>query len=126
MKNVYDGVVVLGGNGQATVQLPDWFEALNSDYRYQLTAIGSPAPGLYVAQEVRSGTFVIAGGLAGQKVSWQLTGIRRDPWANKNRIPVEEGKAPKEQGSYLYPEAYGLSRERSVDPVARTSQATGR
>ena len=40
MKNVYDGVVILDKKGEAEVDLPDWFSALNKDYRYQLTAIG--------------------------------------------------------------------------------------
>ena len=36
------------------------------------------------------------------KVSWQVTGIRKDPWANANRIQVEEDKPGKEQGYYPY------------------------
>src|SRR5215213_8141479 len=39
MKNVYDGVVVLDNKGEAEIDLPDWFSALNKDFRYQLTAI---------------------------------------------------------------------------------------
>ena len=31
MKNVYDGVVTLNDNGEAWVQLPNWFQALNID-----------------------------------------------------------------------------------------------
>jgi len=38
------------------------------------------------------------------KVSWQVTGIRKDPWANANRIEVEEDKPTKERGYYLYPD----------------------
>ena len=43
MKNIYDGVVTLDVYGEAEVQLPAWFEALNTDFRYQLTAIGASA-----------------------------------------------------------------------------------
>jgi hypothetical protein len=107
MKNVYDGTVVLDGAGQARVQLPDWFEALNRDYRYQLTAVGAPAPGLHIAAEVSGGAFAIAGGAAGQKVCWQVTGIRQDAWANAHRIPVEATKPAEDQGRYLHPELYG-------------------
>jgi hypothetical protein len=39
MKNVYDGLVVLDDKGEAKIELPDWFGALNKDFRYQLTAI---------------------------------------------------------------------------------------
>ena len=59
---------------QATVQLPGYFEALNTDFRYQLTSIGRFAP-VYVASEVSNNAFTIAGGTAGQKISWQITGI---------------------------------------------------
>lgn len=46
MKNIYDGVVLLDNSGEAVVQLPDWFQALNKDFRYQLTSLGSPQPNL--------------------------------------------------------------------------------
>jgi hypothetical protein len=104
MMNVYNGTVTLDGKGVATVELPEWFEALNRDYRYQLTAIGSPAPELHIARKVEDGEFSIAGGKAGQEVSWQVTGIRQDAWANANRIPVEVEKPEEDQGRYLHPE----------------------
>jgi hypothetical protein len=105
MKNVYDGITLLDEQGEAAVQLPDWFEALNSDFRYQLTCIGGFAQ-VYVAQEVHGNRFRIAGGRAGLKVSWQVTGIRRDAYAQAHRIPVEEAKPAAERGSYLHPEAF--------------------
>jgi hypothetical protein len=95
MKNIYDGVVILGANGEAVVELPEWFEALNKDFRYQLTAMGAAAPNLHVAEEVNRNRLKIAGGNAGMKVSWSVTGIRKDAWANEHRIPVEEEKPAK-------------------------------
>ena len=92
MMNIYNGVVVLDASGQAIVDLPAWFEALNADYRYQLTAIGAAAPHLHVAREVANNQFAIAGGAAFMKVSWQVTGVRRDPWALEHRVKVEEDK----------------------------------
>ncbi len=109
MKNIYDGVAVLDGNGKATVTLPDWFEALNMEYRYQLTAIGAPGPNLYIAQEVTNNKFQIAGGAAGQKVSWQVTGTRHDAYANAHRIQVEVEKPVELQGHFLNPEELGFS-----------------
>ena len=107
MKNVYDGVVVLDANGEAWVELPAYFETLNKDFRYQLTAIGAPAPGLYVAQEIEDNRFQIAGGLPGLKVSWQVTGIRHDPYAEAHPILVEEDKDELERGKYLHPVELG-------------------
>jgi hypothetical protein len=111
MKNIYDGVVLLDANGEATVELPDYFEAVNKDFRYQLTAIGAPGPNLYIAHEISGNRFKIAGGQAGMKVSWLVTGIRSDPFAEASRIQVEVDKPAKERGKYLHPEAYGLSEE---------------
>jgi trimeric autotransporter adhesin len=93
--------------------LPDWFGALNRDFRYQLTSIGAPAA-LYVAQEISGNSFKIAGGKPNGKVSWQVTGIRQDAWANAHRIPVEEIKPAKERGFYLYPELFGAPSEKSM------------
>jgi hypothetical protein len=131
MKNVYDGVVVLDNKGKAEIELPDWFSALNKDFRYQLTAIGAPGPNLYIAEEISEATttnysndssnnnnnssrFKIAGGTSGMKVSWQVTGIRKDPWANANRIEVEEDKPDKERGYYLHPDLYGQQEEKGI------------
>ncbi|MFZ0667680.1 MAG: hypothetical protein WAM97_18180 [Acidimicrobiales bacterium] len=107
MMNVYNGTIALDGNGRATVELPEWFEALNRDYRYQLTPIGGAAPELHISEEVNGGTFAIAGGKDGQKVSWQVTGIRQDAWANANRVRVEVDKPAEDRGRYLHPELFG-------------------
>jgi len=113
MKNIYDGVAVLDANGAAVIQLPAWFQALNSDFRYQLTCVGAFAP-VYISQEVSNNQFGIAGGKAGMKVSWQVTGIRQDAWANANRIPVEQDKREQERGYYLHPELFGAPPDRNV------------
>jgi len=118
MKNIYDGVATLDVSGAAVVELPDWFEALNQDFRYQLTAIGAPGPSLYIAQEIKDNRFTIAGGAPGMRVSWQVTGIRHDPYAEANRIPVEQAKTADEQGKYIYPAGYGEAPD-NVVPALR-------
>ena len=107
MMNVYNGNVVLDNQGEAWVDLPEYFESLNKDFRYQLTCIGGFAQ-VYIAQGVSGNRFKIAGDTPGIKVSWQVTGIRQDPYAEANRITVEEEKPQEEQGTYLHPEAYGM------------------
>jgi hypothetical protein len=109
MMNIYNGVTLLDGNGEAVVILPDWFEALNRDFRYQLTAIGAPGPNLYIAEEVADHRFKIAGGKPDSKVSWQVTGIRHDAFADAHRIEVEVEKAPQDRGHYLHPELFGAA-----------------
>jgi hypothetical protein len=103
MKDIYDGVARLDANGEATVALPEWFEALNQDFRYQLTSVGKPSPGIYVAEEVHNHQFKVSGGAPGAKVSWQVTGIRHDAFADAHRIVVEENKSIAERGTLLYP-----------------------
>lgn len=115
MKNVYDGVVVLDDKGEAQVKLPEWFEALNCDVRYQLTAIGAPAPNLYIAEEISHHRFKIAGGEPGMKVSWQVTGIRHDRWTQANSIAVEEEKSDSQRGYYLHPELYNQAEEKGIE-----------
>ena len=114
MMNIYNGIVVLDEEGRALVELPDWFEALNRDFRYQLTPIGAPGPNLFIEREVENNTFSIAGGEPGMKVSWELTGIRHDRWAQMHRIPVEEEKDEIDRGYFLQPEVWGAPEERGV------------
>lgn len=120
MKNVYDGVARLDDDGAAWVELPEWFEALNGDVRYQLTAVGGSAPGLHVAEEVSENRFKIAGGEEGMKVCWQVTGTRKDPWAAANPFEVEQEKREEERGRYLDPVLYDAPEEQRVmiGPIA--------
>jgi hypothetical protein len=111
MKNIYDGIVTTDAQGYATVQLPAWFEALNRDFRYQLTVIdeadGAEFVLAKVVRGVKDNSFTIRASKPETKVSWQVTGIRQDAWANAHRIPVEEEKTGKEAGTYLNPELFG-------------------
>jgi hypothetical protein len=116
MKNIYDGNAVTNDNGDAVIQLPDWFEALNGDFRYQLTVIGAFAKAM-VAEKIKSNRFVIKTDAPNVEVSWQVTGIRRDAFANRNRIPVEQDKPEAERGHYLHPDAFDQPSEKSVQSV---------
>jgi hypothetical protein len=126
MKTFYDGVATLDAHGTAVVPLPAWFGALNRDCRYQLTAIGAAAAGLYIAQEVVNNQFTIAGGTPGMRVSWLVTGIRQDAWANAHRTAVETHKAGAEQGHYLHPELFGVSADLVIPRLAAPQRAATR
>jgi hypothetical protein len=120
--NVYNRNVTLDEHGEAWVQLPDYFEALNRDFRYQLTPIGGPGPNLYVAEEIQENRFKIAGGDPGLKVSWQVTGIRDDASARSNPMRVEVDKPDEKKGLYLDPEAYGQPASQGIDRVGRGAE----
>jgi hypothetical protein len=117
MMNVYNGNVVLDAAGEAWIEMPEWFEVLNRDFRYQLTPIGGAAPDLHIAEKMVGGRFMIAGGEPGMEVSWQVTGIRQDRFAEANRVQVEIDKRPDEAGKYIHPELYGRSREEGIGYV---------
>ena len=114
MKNVYDGVVSLNADGEAWVELPDWFESLNGNFRYQLTCIGEPAL-VYVRQKLSENRFQIAGGESGQEVSWQVTGVRRDAYARSNPMHAEVEKTEAQRGLYVHPRAFGLDDSMSIE-----------
>jgi hypothetical protein len=108
MKNIYDGIVTTDGSGRATVELPAYFGALNKDFRYQLTVIGQFAQAI-ISKEIADGgrTFEIRTDKPTVKVSWQVTGIRKDAYANAHRIKVVEPKTGAAAGQYLHPELFG-------------------
>jgi hypothetical protein len=123
MKNIYDGVATLDGNGNATVVLPDYFGTLNRDFRYQLTAMGPAVPSVYpyISAEISNNQFTISGAPNG-KVSWQVTGTRQDAWAKANPVIVEQSKGAK-QGTYIHPELYGQPASQSYFKAPTTGPA---
>jgi hypothetical protein len=114
MMNVYNGNVTTDAKGEATIQLPAYFEVLNRDFRYQLTPIGQFAQAI-VAEEVRDNHFTIRTDKPNVKVSWQVTGIRQDPYANAHRIPEEQDKPANEKGKYLHPTEWGQPASKGID-----------
>jgi hypothetical protein len=116
MMNVYNGNTETDSEGNSTITLPTYFEALNKDFRYQLTVIGQFAQAI-VMKEINDNKFVIKTDKPNVKVSWQVTGVRKDPFAEKNRVVPEVDKAADEKGKYLHPEAYGLPVEKKIGNV---------
>jgi hypothetical protein len=113
MMNIYNGNITTDENAEAVVTLPEYFEVLNQDFRYQLTVVGTFAQAI-IARKVKDNRFVIRTSVPGVEVSWQVTGIRHDAWAEKNRIRVEVDKTDRERGYYLHSEAYGKPEELSI------------
>jgi uncharacterized protein YjbI with pentapeptide repeats len=117
MMNVYNGNIVTDENGLAEVELPEYFEALNYDFKYQLTVIGVFAQAI-IKEELIGNTFSIQSDKPNIKVSWLITGIRHDPFANQNRIEVEVDKVGEERGKYLHPEAKNsVKRKSGISPL---------
>jgi hypothetical protein len=113
MMNIYNGNVTTDAQGIAVVQMPDWFEALNRDFRYQLTVMGQFAQAI-VAGKMAGHQFTIKTDKPSVEVSWQVTGVRHDAWADAHRIPVEQLKTGQERGRFVHPELFGASPEKSI------------
>jgi len=112
--NAYSGVVTLDAHGEAWVQMPSYFQAINRDPRYMLTPIGAPMPNLHVAVEIENNRFKIAGGVPGKKVSWRVEAIRNDRWMQEYGYQTEQPKPQELRGRYLHPELYGQPKELGI------------
>ncbi len=121
MMNLYNGNIETDANGDATVALPSYFTMLNKEFKYQLTCIGQFAQAI-VAEEVAGNHFKIKTDKPNVKVSWQVAGVRQDPVANANRIKDEVEKPASEKGTYLTPEIYGQSREKTLGYLKNPKQ----
>ncbi len=114
MMNVYNGNIVTDANGDATVKLPDYFLSLNKEFRYQLTAIGTFAQAI-VAEEVNTANeFKIKTDKPNVKISWQVTGIRQDAYANAHRIKDVVEKTGEEKGKYIHPELFNQPAAKGI------------
>lgn len=114
MMNIYNGNVTTDAEGYAEIPLPEWFEALNRDFRYQLTVLDEEDSDAFtqakVVKKIASNRFTIRTSRPQTEVSWQVTGVRQDAWANANRIQVEEEKTPEEKGKFLHPQSLGIGK----------------
>ena len=93
-KNLYDGIATLDGRGEVIIELPAYFMALNTDFRYQFFAMDEPMPNLHLQEEIYDNRFAIGGGVHQGRVSWQVTGVRHDPYILANPIIPEVEKGP--------------------------------
>lgn len=125
MKNVYDGVTLTDERGYVTIELPNWFQAVNRDFRYQLTVIDTTDDDEFVqakvVREITGNVFTIRTSRPAARVSWQVTGIRCDAFANAHRIPVELDKPAAERGLFLYPAEAGRPAEAGIDYQRRAT-----
>jgi hypothetical protein len=114
MMNIYTGNVTTDAQGEVTVQLPDWFEVLNTDFRYQLTVIGQFAQAI-VGRKIENNRFEIKTNVPNVEVSWQVTGVRQDAYAKAHPLVVEEEKETRLRGFYIHPELHGAPNEKQIE-----------
>jgi hypothetical protein len=114
--NMYRGNVVLNGEGEATIQLPDYFMSININFSYNLTPVGRPAPGLFIKNEINeNGEFTISGGNPNQKISWVVYAERNDLYMQQEGVrDVVINKDEREKGKYLMPNLYNQPPEKGI------------
>lgn len=122
MMNMYNGNVTTDASGVATVTLPGYFQALNKDFKYQLTVIGTFAQAI-ISKEVAGNTFEIKTSVPNVKVSWQVTGVRNDATAQARPMVAEVAKEAANKGKYLDAKAYGKPESMQIgNEVMHSSQ----
>jgi len=114
MMNIYSGNVTTDAQGEATVRLPDWFEVVNTDFRYQLTVIGQFAQAI-VGRKIANHEFAVRTNAPNVEVSWQVTAVRHDRFAQANPLVVEQEKETRARGFYIHPELYGAPAEKQIE-----------
>jgi len=114
--NIYRGTTNLNANGEAIVEMPSYFEQINHNFSYSLTAVGSSAPNLYIKKKIENGKFIIAGGNANQEIDWVVYAERNDKYlqANPEVRNVEPVKTGKYKNKYVHPELYGKAKEKGI------------
>jgi hypothetical protein len=125
MMNIYNGNVTTDEHGYATITMPEWFQALNQDFRYQLTILDDADTADFVeakvVRRIQDNRFTIRTSRPRADVSWLVTGIRHDAWAEHHRVPIEEPKSDADRGKYLVPEAFGMPVDQRIgSPVPAT------
>ena len=112
--NIYTGNATFDAAGRAAVTLPEYFHAINTDLRYTLTAVGAPMPNLHIAKKAREGQFIIAGGVPGAEVSWQVTATRDDAHVKAKGHSDVLPKRPHARGKFLAPELHGKAKSLGI------------
>jgi hypothetical protein len=115
LMNIYSGNVTTDELGVATVKLPDWFEAENTDFRYQLTVLGGRFAQAIVSTEIANKQFTISTNGSNVKVSWQISAVRQDAYAKAHPLVVEEAKPAREVGFYRHPELFGQPKQNQTE-----------
>lgn len=114
--NIYRGTIILDNNGEAIVELPNYFEEINKNFSYSLTPVGSAAPNIFIKEKVSNGKFIIAGGNPNQEIDWVVYAERNDKYLQNNPEirNVEPEKTGRYKNKYVHPLLYGKTKENSI------------
>jgi hypothetical protein len=120
--NSYSGNIITDATGKAIVKLPNYFESINKDFRYQLTVIGTFAQAI-ISKEISNNIFEITTNQPNVKVSWEVKGVRNDAHMRKSPFVAEADKSADMKGKYIDPKAYNVSEDQNSKNNANMIQA---
>jgi hypothetical protein len=109
---VYRGKVRLDADGQGSVQMPEYFQALAKEHEASIHLTPAGASPFMVSGQWNTdfAGFTIHGDPA-REVFWEVLAERDDPVTRQLARPVEEDKGPDnkycDRGKLLHPSAYG-------------------
>jgi len=115
-QNFYVGNVVTDDKGYAWVDLPEYFEDINTNVKYQLTVVsgGRDFVQAMVSREVEGNRFQVRTSAPRTKVSWRVDADRNDLYARRHRPTDVLQKGPREVGTYANPDVYGFGPDRGI------------
>jgi len=128
-QNFYTGNVVTDAKGYALVELPSYFEVVNTNFKYQLTVVdesGEFAQAI-VSRKIRGRQFQIRTDRPKVEVSWRVEADRNDPYVRLKNPKDLVDKEGVEKGKYQLPELYGkaASMGMNYDPKLSNMGANG-
>lgn len=118
-QNSYSGNVVTDGEGFGWVTLPEYFDSINANAKYQLTVMGRSFAQAIVYQEIKGNRFQIRTSMPNVKVSWRVECDRDDPHVRRKRPMDVVEKSGRERGTYQDPALYGKAEGFSVTAPLR-------
>jgi hypothetical protein len=121
--NLYSGNITTDASGKATVSLPEYFEAINKDFRYQLTVLGGTFAQAIISKEISNNKFEIATNQPNVKVSWEVKGVRNDARMKMNPFTAVQDKPAAQKGKYLDPKSHNQPESKGVTYDANLSSS---
>lgn len=116
---IYKGSVRTDAKGYATVELPDYFDALNRDETVTLTVVDDGDSEDFVLAKVIGGGiknnhFRIRTSEPNTAVHWRVEGVRDDAYVRNHPIVAESIKPDLWRGKYYNPESFGQNESRGI------------
>lgn len=116
--NAYSGNTVTDESGYAVIRLPNYFESINKNFRYQLTVVDEGDSAEFVevkvVRKIRGNQFAIRTSLPHVEVSWRVEATRNDLWMQKYPLKIEEEKSDEKRGTYFFPELFGQPKSKAT------------